>query len=90
MEPVKLFDAQFRMQFGPGSKGDTWMLYGQVWGHPRFPDGDSVHISTPVSYDKETKLLSTVSGRTYRLIEPSAKVEQEIVEVIERGGYSTH
>ena len=78
----------FRMHLGCGYKGDTWALYGQVWGRDGFSDGDWIFVSTPVKL--EGNKLTTVSGSIYELSCPendSCKVEAEIRQVIERGAY---
>jgi len=92
MEPndqIILQDPRFSMNMHGGFKNDIWALRGFVYDHPTVGNG-TVFVSTPKSYDQETKILVTYSGRRYLLIDPSAETEDEIFKVIERGAYSCH
>ena len=51
------------MQIG----GDSLALYGQVYNHPNYPDGDNIIPSHFVSFDKLTKTGVSFSGRQYKL-----------------------
>jgi hypothetical protein len=67
-------------------------LYGRVFGHPNYRDGEHIYVSTPTAWvNKNT--IKTCSGRTYVLMHPASKMDEihrEIDAVIERGGYSKH
>lgn len=69
---------------------DVWKPCGFVYNHPNFPDDSFVYTSTPVAYDKETKILTTKSGRIYQIVKFDGGIadywEKEIFEDIARGG----
>lgn len=50
------------------------ILCGQVYGHPRFPDGDDINTSDIVNVNGRE--VTTRSGTLYILGEPSAKYVQ--------------
>lgn len=51
-------------------------LNGEVYGHPRFPEGKVVTTSPIVKYDKEQNTFRTQSGSVYQLGEPRAGYEE--------------
>jgi hypothetical protein len=80
----ELHDYRFSMILQGGWEGDVWALGGRVFGKPGFDSGDFIHVSTPVAYDPVSEVVTTRSGSKYKLVNP------EILDTIERGGYSTH
>jgi len=42
-------------------------LYGTIYGHEEFMDGSLVCVSSPVSYNKDTKEITTKTGHKYVL-----------------------
>ena len=40
---------------------------GNVYGHPNFPDGDSVYPSKIQSFDSKTETFTTQSGKVYKI-----------------------
>lgn len=57
--------------------GDEWRLTGRVENHPTVPN-DIVHLSSPVHFDKENMLVTTFSGRKYKLGRCFSNLEQQI------------
>jgi hypothetical protein len=52
-------------------------LYGVIYGHPRFEDGERVSTSAIQSVNKKDGTVTTYSGNVYILGEPSAQYESE-------------
>jgi hypothetical protein len=87
---VELRDYRFATQMDFGT--DSWCLYGRVFGHPNFRDGEFIYTSTPTAFDRENLLLTTASGREYRLVNPEGNAEDtwgEIELTIGRKGYKS-
>lgn len=53
-----------------GFTSATPHLYGNVYGHPNFEDGEVVVSSVVMSIDLERRIIKTYSGRTYHLEDP--------------------
>jgi len=90
-EIVELSDAQYLMNMSIG--GDTWALYGCVVGHPNFPNGSYVFVSTPKSFDEQTGMLVTMSGRKYHIISYASAKEEVVKQIkndIAKCGYEVH
>ena len=75
MEPILLENWRYLVEMGCGV--DTWRLYGEVYGHPRFREGRSVFVSTPKSLDKEKRLITTASGKVYQLGNCAANEDEQ-------------
>jgi len=72
--------------------GDIWRIFGEAFGHPDFPAGDTVCPSSPVSFDETTDNFTTASGRVYHIVSYQDKnnfVEQILKDVGNRG-YEVH
>jgi hypothetical protein len=88
---IELHEVIYCMHINGG--GDHWTLYGQVTGHPRFPDYTYVRPSTPVEFDEATDILKTVSGSQYKLVSygsDKTKIVEQIKKDIAAGGYEVH
>lgn len=88
---VELHEAQYLMDMGFGR--DYWRLGGKAVGHPNFPDWDEVFVSTPVSLDPENLILTTASGRVYKIVSFGGKQEEIIAQIkldIANRGYEAH
>lgn len=85
---AELWNARYRMELRGG--GDVWRLEGKAYGHPRIPDGDIVHPSSPVALQDD--VLTTASGQQYRIMsyENRDKVVEQINQDIKNGGYEVH
>lgn len=84
---VSLEDWHYAVEFGCGS--DSWRLYGQVFGHPNQPDGRYIFTSTPTALDETQMLLTTASGRVYRLGACARNLQEQLQHIrddITRGG----
>ncbi len=94
-EPIEIYDLCYAMNLSGG--GDLWMLHGEVFNHPNFPDGSIINPSSPVSFDEGNELLTTASERRYRVITYKTtgytNKEKTIAQIkldITRGGYEVH
>ena len=86
-----LKNPHYMMDMGVG--GDIWKLYGEVFNHPRFNDGETISTSTPQSieeYDQGIYKMITCSGSVYLLEQPSDDVLNQIRKDIEKKGYEVH
>lgn len=45
-------------------------LHGQVYGHPRFADGDQINTSNVLKFDPKERTAKTYSGSEYALGKP--------------------
>jgi len=77
-EPIQIFDLCYRMDMGCGY--DVWRYQGYAPGHPTIVTG-IVRPSPPASFDEETLILKTVSGRVYKVMSFDGN-QQEIIEQI--------
>lgn len=64
MRNVKIKGFRFLMQLGIP---DAWLPWGEVWGHPGFPDGECIFTSSPVDFDEKSLIMKTASGRSYEI-----------------------
>lgn len=62
---VEIYNFRYLMDMGIG--GDLWKPYGQVYGHPHINDGLHVYTSTPVEFDEVNMIMTTASGRQYKI-----------------------
>ncbi len=88
---VDLYEARYQMEMGCGS--DSWRLYGVAIGHPQIKDGDIVMTSSPVSFDENGDILTTASGRVYKIVsylDSRDKTIGQIKEDIKKGGFELH
>lgn len=87
MNVITLEEWAYRVHMEGGFQKDTWRLTGKVYGHPNFPPGHIVHVSTPKKLDG--RLVTTFSGRIYELgyCEGNEKEQLKYIqEDIERDG----
>lgn len=88
---TELHDYRFAMYMRIG--GDVWGLWGRVYGHPTFADGQEIMVSVPRVFDEVNMVITTYSGSKYKLVNCAAwdvAVHQEIRSVIKRGDYTYH
>jgi hypothetical protein len=87
---IILENAQYVMELGCGS--DVWRLYGNAYGHPKFPDGRGVFVSLPQSFDEITDEMTTISGSHYKINSyiDREKVIEQIKKDIISNGYEVH
>lgn len=89
----ELHNYRFTMFMRGGCKSDIWGLSGNAFGNPRLDSRHTSFVSCPVEYDHENEIVTTTSGSKYKLVNPAApkdEIVKEILDVIERGGYSLH
>ena len=88
---AELHNAQYLMNLGCGI--DYWMLSGIVYGHPDIDDGKQIFVSTPIAIDETNNILTTYSGRKYKIVSYASRKETVIEQIkkdIEKGGYEKH
>jgi len=82
---IMIEDFCFRMHMRGGFQGDVWACFGRVDGGERF-------LSTPKAYNPVTKIITTQNNQ-YQIQSFSGielDIIQELMEVIENGGYERH
>ncbi len=80
IKPIEKFC--FRMDMNGGYQGDTWRCFGIVGEKELF-------ISTPKSYNPDTKIVETQNSQ-YQIVSFDGKEEdiiKELMQVIKNGGY---
>jgi len=85
---ITLENWRYLVQFG--CIKDCWRLNGNVYGHPNHDEGASIFPSTPKSLDRETRILTTVSGTQYYLGNAEGDENEWFAQLekdIERGGF---
>lgn len=85
----ELHNYLFVVEMHGGYRNDIWALSGNVFGNPRFNNGEIVTIGTPIHFDEVECVVRT--GRSqYKLIHPAGnpdEIHEEIRQTIKRGGY---
>ena len=86
---LKIYDLRYQMELRGG--GDVWRLYGKCPEHPNSSHGD-ICPSTPTSFDEANDVLTTASGRKYKVVSywDRTKVVEQIKKDIANGGYDVH
>lgn len=88
---IELHNARYLMDMGFGH--DVWRLHGNVVNHPNFKYWSVCWPSSPVKFDEENKILTTASGREYKICS-FATNEQKVIEQIKADianqGYEIH
>lgn len=87
---IEIFDFCYRMDLGCGS--DLWRYQGIVSHHPVL-QGGSVRPSAPVFFDEATMVLTTASGRRYRIMSFLGKQEEIVAQIrsdIANKGFEIH
>ena len=52
VDVINLENWHYSVVMGGGT--DSWRLTGEVYGHPKFPPGHRVFVSTPKMFDQKT------------------------------------
>ncbi len=65
MSVVEIEDWRYMVDMGCNL--DLWVLSGDVYGHPMFPNGSHICVSTPKKLDRNEMAVTTASGRIYHL-----------------------
>lgn len=84
---VQLENWHYQVELGGGY--DSWRLNGEVYGHPNYSPGASVHVSTPKAFDESKMIITTASGRKYRLGNCDGNLDEQMGHIrddITRGG----
>lgn len=74
---VALYNARYENQ-----DYAAWRLAGIAFGHPTYDPGEKLYPSSPVKFDEEHDLLTTFSGRTYKIMSYAyGKRDETIAEI---------
>jgi hypothetical protein len=60
------------------------LLHGNVYGHPKFMDGEEITTSQVVGFDKSTNIITTYSGHKYKLGKVDSLYEKEFPDAYNR------
>jgi len=88
---IEVTDIQYYHELSGG--GDPWRILGKVYGHPRFADGGTYFPSVPAAFDEETLIVTSLSGKQYKILSFNQKKEDFIAQLkkdIECGYYEVH
>lgn len=90
IEMLELHNCRYQMQLS--CCGDTWRLNGLCPEHPSANEDGYICPSTPIHLDEENLILTTASGRKYKLSSFINKedVIQQIKSDIKNNGYEVH
>ena len=72
--------------------GDPWRIYGRVFNHPSFQDGEYCYPSTPTSFNEE-QLTFTTNNHEYKIISfamDKDKFIEQIKKDIFNSGFEIH
>jgi hypothetical protein len=59
-------------------------LYGKVFGHPNYEDGEGIFPSVPIAFDEESRVFTGYSGRQYKLESIDPGYEKEFPNALDR------
>jgi hypothetical protein len=65
----------------------TMVLSGHVYDNTHFMSGTSVFVSRPIRLNRKTRVITTLSGNEYELLDTPDSVLDEIDDVIAKGTY---
>lgn len=89
---IEVEQAQYCMYLQGG--GDIWRIYGKVFNHPRFINGGDYWPSIPVAFDEATDIVTSASGKQYKIMSYGGKGKEAFVEQlkkdIEHGAFEIH
>lgn len=57
----------FRYLIDMSCAGDSWRACGNVYDHPDRKNGEFIFISTPKSFDENSRVITTFSGKQYKI-----------------------